>query len=508
MGNPFQGREPPAKSPSRSRTASDRPDKKLNPPPPAAEGGRKFAFLVGIKEYDHNKLKPLAYTENDVVELGQLLGRAGYSVVLLSDSQGARDATLKPTLRNIQEKLTALLDKTRRGDLVLLGLAGHGMQFDDKEDSYFCPLDANPSPGKTQTLLSLKSTYQKLDESGAGVKLLLIDACRDDPGQGRGRGIDSDNAPPLPGGVAALYSCKGGQRAFEHDKYRHGVFFHHVLQGLRGQARNARAEVTWDQLQAYVREQVSEEVPLLIGEGAHQDPNHMGNLSGRSPVLLTVKNEDTPPEERKNKADTPARPDPPAKPGPTAKADPPAKPEAPPRTEPVVKADDPPKPEPPANPGPVPPPGTTARVDPGSFTGDVNIAGSQPAPGGGQREPPRQYYEPGWTCNESGDCYRRYYYKTNPRNTSYCYHYVVYSPPHPDYVYYYNPVSRQYWGRYELDKYGKGKGYALLAGKDRKALLSDIPEEAFPKPGEMPPIPGALDQMKMLPPPDYPQMKK
>jgi hypothetical protein len=68
-------------------------------------------------------------------------------------------------------------------------------------------------------------------------------------------------------------------------------------------------------------------------------------------------------------------------------------------------------------------------------------------------------------------------------------------------VYYYNPVSQQYWGRFEFGEDGKAKGYSLLAEKDRKEKLADIPESAFPKPAAMPAIPGTTDGEKMLPPP-------
>ena len=39
-----------------------------------------------------------------------------------------------------------------------------------------------------------------------------------------------------PGGVAALFSCSEGQVAYEDDDLKHGVFFHFVIQGLKGKA--------------------------------------------------------------------------------------------------------------------------------------------------------------------------------------------------------------------------------------------------------------------------------
>ena len=94
--------------------------------------------------------------------------------------------------------------------------------------------------------------------------------------------------------------------------------------------------------------------------------------------------------------------------------------------------------------------------------------------------------------------YRKYYYKPAVSYTGYQHHYTIYYPKtyyprRANYVYYYNPVRRTYWGRYDLEK----KGYSMLAEKDRKAKLEDIPESAFPKPGKMPSIPGAKDGVQI-----------
>lgn len=103
--------------------------------------------------------------------------------------------------------------------------------------------------------------------------------------------------------------------------------------------------------------------------------------------------------------------------------------------------------------------------------------------GGWNYYPTRTYY------------YSNYYYKPQPTYEGYKHHYCVYYPTTPRYVYYYNPVRRVYWGRYDLTE----KGYSMLAEKDRKEDLKAIPETAFPKPGEMPPIPDSEDGEKMLP---------
>lgn len=96
--------------------------------------------------------------------------------------------------------------------------------------------------------------------------------------------------------------------------------------------------------------------------------------------------------------------------------------------------------------------------------------------------------------------YVQYYYKPADDYEDYRYHYCIYYPSQPNYVYYYNPYSQQYWGRYDV----KAKGYSLLEEKDRKKELKEIPDKAFPKPATMPTIPEAKDGEKMLPPPKVP----
>jgi len=119
--------------------------------------------------------------------------------------------------------------------------------------------------------------------------------------------------------------------------------------------------------------------------------------------------------------------------------------------------------------------------------------------------PYRQSYG-SWSYNPGTRYYySSYYYKPVVTYPTYKHHYVIYYPRRPRYVYYYNPVVRRYWGRYDMQE----KGYSLLAKKDRKEKLDDIPESAFPKPGKMPPIPESEDKVLMKPidPKTLPQTK-
>jgi hypothetical protein len=270
------------------------------PGPSAAETttGKKHALLVGVRTYDSTKFEPLRYTENDAEELARVLAdTAGFhSVRVLTSTRGLSKPSDAPTAANIRAAIKALLAGKGRHDTVLVALSGHGIQSKvtesgkEREDNCFCPADAQLND--RTTLVSLGKVVGDLDDCGAAVKLLLVDACRNDPKLGRN--VDVETLPRLPRGTAALFSCKGGERAFETPKLGrgHGVFFHHVLEGLRGKATNRKGEVTWGGLAEYVTEAVSDDVPRLIGGGARQTPELKVNLTGKSPVLVRISQAD------------------------------------------------------------------------------------------------------------------------------------------------------------------------------------------------------------------------
>jgi sulfatase modifying factor 1 len=253
-------------------------------------GGKKVALLIGVNKYDKRGFRDLEYAERDVQELKPLLEQAGYSVDLLTGSgEGAKRATLK----NIRAAVEALLKDRNKHDLVLIALAGHGLQLEVagpdgklQSESFFCPCDAVRE--EPATMLPMGKLFEDINRRGGGHNLVLVDACREDPT--RGRGMDGSKVQALPEGVAVLFGCRAGQKTFESKRAGggHGVFFHFVLEGLRGKAKNAREEVTWARLVEYVTERVGEDVrQLLEDDSLLQTPNLIANLPGISPVLVS-----------------------------------------------------------------------------------------------------------------------------------------------------------------------------------------------------------------------------
>jgi len=212
---------------------------------PGARRGEKYALLVGVKAYDPNELHELAYSEADVTGLATVLKAGGYepaNVVLMTQALGATKPRLLPLAANIRKELSLLLQDLEPADSVVVAFAGHGVQFAGEKSTYFCPADAKLAD--RSTLIPLDDVYRELEASKAGLKLLLVDACRNDPRTKNSRSraeveLESLNRPqvvPPPGGVLAFFSCSEGEKAQEYEDLRHGVFFHFVIQGLGGEA--------------------------------------------------------------------------------------------------------------------------------------------------------------------------------------------------------------------------------------------------------------------------------
>ena len=233
--------------------------------------------------------------------LAQVLRGAGYKrVVLMTEAEAVarRDNDLLPTGKNVRSQLKALLEDRKPGDSVVLAFSGHGIQPRDQPANYFCPMDADVTD--LTTLVPLTEVYKALEDCPAGMKLLLVDACRNDPLAGGDRSLPKirlesvtrPQAEKPPGGVAALYSCSEGERAFESAKLRQGIFFHFVIEGLKGAAANAKGEVTLERLATYVSEEVPDRAKEEYGPKARQLPQLVSNLTGARP-LATARMEAT-----------------------------------------------------------------------------------------------------------------------------------------------------------------------------------------------------------------------
>jgi formylglycine-generating enzyme required for sulfatase activity len=256
--------------------------------------GNRYALLIGVKDYDPNELHGLAYTEADVSELAKTLQAGGYepvNVLLMTQELGAKKARFLPLAANIRKELKLLLQDLEPADSVVVALAGHGVQFAGEKGTFFCPMDARLAD--RSTLIPLDDVYRELEGCKAGLKMLLVDACRNDPRTKNSRArsevdlesLDRPQVVPPPGGVLAFFSCSAGEKAQEYEELGHGVFFHFVIKGLGGEADLDRdGLVSPEELAQYAKRRVRDYVRAKNGV------RQMPELKGEARDLVALVN--------------------------------------------------------------------------------------------------------------------------------------------------------------------------------------------------------------------------
>ena len=217
--------------------------------------GTTYAFLVGCSGYNRSELKTLPYTINDVSGFADSLlatGVASENIKLLHDKRTDNSGRFLPEKDKILKELKLLIASIDRQDTLIVALSGHGVHFVGDKIGYFCPRDARLSDRKS--LLPMEGDgglYTILKDCPATRKLLLVNACRNDPASDVAQAakmvnlddLDTDNVPE---GIVALYSCRQGQESYYDPDRKLGIFFDHVNQAWLGKYQTTAEPLTLD----------------------------------------------------------------------------------------------------------------------------------------------------------------------------------------------------------------------------------------------------------------------
>lgn len=243
---------------------------------------RRRALLVGVDQYA--RLDRVQCAGNDQSVLARELGKAGFpadQIVLIHDA--AREKRLLPFRENIDRELRLLLG-IAPADVVLFAFSGHGVHVDGK--SYLCPTEADLDRPE-QTLIPVDDVFRLLNECSAAMKVVVVDACRNDPrlpeardAGGRERLLDGflRSLQDPPEGLVLLSSCGIGQQSMEDADLRHGVFMYHLIEGIRGRAANPQGSITLATLYDYASVETKKHVAKRWG--SLQTPGLRGELEG------------------------------------------------------------------------------------------------------------------------------------------------------------------------------------------------------------------------------------
>jgi formylglycine-generating enzyme required for sulfatase activity len=243
---------------------------------------QRWAILIGINDYAN--AQDLEYSVADQRALGEQLVAAGFSnkqIFVLSDQ--AKESKYLPFKSNIVKQLELVLGLAEINDLVVVAFSGHGVQFDNT--AYLCPTDAHLDD--PSSLVSLDWVYEQLQRCPAALKVLMVDACRNDPRIGGQRNFSPTEGTrqfaqslekPLPEGIVLLTSCSAGEISMEEREFGHGVFMHYVVEGLRGKAdADGDGKITLNEVSRYAGQETKVYVARKFSES--QRPKLKGDLT-------------------------------------------------------------------------------------------------------------------------------------------------------------------------------------------------------------------------------------
>lgn len=244
---------------------------------------KRWALVIGVDQYKDGQISALKGSANDARNLADALVRyAGFpldQVILLATDQPEER---QPTRVNVLRRLSNLASVVPKDGLLLISFAGHGMERNGQ--AYLLPSDAQISNDVTfleETAVSVARMKERIRATGVGQVIVLLDACRNDPG---GR---ADAPNPLTQAYtkfnfdvrnrevqafATLYATAVGQRAYEYSEKRQGYFTWAMVEGLKGGAANEKGEVTLAQLVKYIQEVVPKRIGIDMGAGKQQRP--------------------------------------------------------------------------------------------------------------------------------------------------------------------------------------------------------------------------------------------
>lgn len=245
---------------------------------------KRWALVIGVDKYSDPQISPLKGADNDARTLSDALVRyAGFpqdQVILLSTDQPTER---QPTRINVLRRLSNLASVVPQDGLLLISFAGHGIERGGQ--AYLIPSDSQISDDINlleESAVSVARMKDRIRATGVGQVVILLDACRNDPG---GR---ADAPNPLTTAYvnafnfdvrnhevtafATIYATAVGQRAYEYTEKKQGYFTWAIVEGLKGAAANDKGEVTLASLIKYVQEAVPKRVAIDLGGSKQQRP--------------------------------------------------------------------------------------------------------------------------------------------------------------------------------------------------------------------------------------------
>jgi uncharacterized caspase-like protein len=280
---------PPRSEPAEPRAAS--PLDPQRPPQPGQKRGKVFAVIIGIGNFQDERIPPLRFTVNDAQGFYDVLTDPNYGGVPKDHVQLLLDENA--TDRNIKRSIGSWLSRhAREEDTVLIYYSGHGAP--EGEEKYWVTYNADIDD-LYSTALSNNEIYDMLKRVESKRMITFLDSCYSAATVNR-KDRTRDVQVEIPWdkfsgeGNVTISASNGQQLSLEMDAYQHGVFTYHILEGMKGRAdgiagKNRDGIVEIEELWNYVKDKVSDTAQK---RGNKQTPVLQGSLTAGIPLTYDL----------------------------------------------------------------------------------------------------------------------------------------------------------------------------------------------------------------------------
>ena len=175
-----------------------------------AQAGKRVALVIGNADYRASNWARLPNAVNDATDIAAALGRLGFAVTSLKNAGKAQ------TVRS----LGRFSEVAAGAELALIFYAGHSIEIDKR--NFLIPVDASAeNPGSVAREAVPLERLLRAGSTADGLRLVLLDACRDNPFAGKiapgktAYAVGVGLGPPadVSGEILVAYAAKAGTQA-------------------------------------------------------------------------------------------------------------------------------------------------------------------------------------------------------------------------------------------------------------------------------------------------------
>jgi formylglycine-generating enzyme required for sulfatase activity/uncharacterized caspase-like protein len=197
--------------------ASQQADRRLPTPPGAAAPERRLALVIGNNSY---RTAPLRNAVADARAMAGALRDLGFNVAEVVDAD----------LAALERAVNTLAGRLGPSDAVVFFYSGHGVQIDG--ENYLIPVDFAGADEADLKYRAYPAGQAILKLQAARVRVLILDACRDNPFGAKRSGTRGLAAIEAHGALVAFATAPGGT-AGDNPTGANGVFTANLLEEIR-----------------------------------------------------------------------------------------------------------------------------------------------------------------------------------------------------------------------------------------------------------------------------------